>query len=72
MKKEEFDNLFISVKQAITPKSEEELNAKLLSYIEDPENIKIHELMAYLQMESIKYANDLVYQILLAVVVEKD
>lgn len=72
MKKDEFDKLFVSVKKAISPKSEEEISAKLMSYIEDPENVKIHELMAYLQMESKKYTNDLVYQLLLATVVEPD
>lgn len=72
MKKDEFDKLFVSVKKAISPKSEEEISAKLMSYIEDPENVKINELMAYLQMESTKYTNDLVYQLLLATVVEPD
>lgn len=72
MKKQEFDDLFVELKQKIVPNSEQEMIERLSHYTKDPERMKLEEVMVYLQIESIKYTNDLVYNLLLETVVERD
>ena len=44
----------------------------MLQYVQDPEHIELKEILTFLQIESIKYTNDLVYNLLLETVVEDD
>ena len=72
MKKSEFDDLFVDVKQKIGPNSESEILDTLASYAKDVEHMKLEEIIAFLLIESRKYANDLVYNMFLTTVVDKD
>lgn len=61
MTREQFDDLFVKAKIAISPKSAEEAEERIAEYAKDIEHVTLQELALYLQMESIKYTNDLVY-----------
>ena len=71
MTKEQFDDLFVRAKQRISPKSEDEIVERISQYAKDVSKINIYELTTYIQLESIKYTNDLVYILLSEIAVDK-
>ncbi len=72
MNKTEFDQKFSKVIAKISPESEAEIIERVKSYTKDINHMSIYELAAYLRGESIRYTNDLVYNLFLETVVGSD
>lgn len=62
--------MFVDIKQKIGPQSEEETMQIMGNYCADPQHMSLEEVFTYLYVESRKYANDLVYNLLLATLIE--
>lgn len=68
MNKEQFDKLFMQAKKQFLPQSNEEIYSQLSEYMREPGKLTITDAVVFLRTESIKYTNDLVYALLLALI----
>jgi len=71
MNKKQFDDLFMEAKHQLLPLTEEQITEKLAKYQSSPGKIDTTHLAVFAYMESIKYANDLVYALLSEIAVDK-
>lgn len=64
MTKERFESIFEQCKSGLAPSNENELMDRFRNYSEDICRMSKEEVFAFLYFESMKYTNDMIYNVL--------
>lgn len=64
MTKERFDSIFEQCKSSLMPSNENELTDRLKDYSKDIRRMSKEDVFAFLYLESMKYTNDMIYNVL--------
>ena len=70
MTQKQLDDAIMKCKANLLPKSEDEIYERVLRYCDDNGKLDLSKAIGFAYIESVKYANDIVYTLLQELLVE--